>query len=211
MIWRLQPAIPGQNLTGSARFGVNRDYPHFKPPKQTDLPERRSTGSHHCMATRESKGEQGRGITVLDYYDTYAEFIAEHPTGSPGDFYGVDGDLYIWAQGHWKNLGRLIGAIAFEFELLMEQAGIEGATFEDFFREVVREALLEMNLSSSTEMEIDTWMTTHFSSFVSPLVTNWLNQNIGLFIDNQVATAVTNQLPVQLASHVSSWHEWQPI
>ena len=137
--------------------------------------------------------------------------IAVHPTGSPGDFYGADGDLYLWAQGRWKNLGRLIGAIAFEFELLMEQAGIEGASFEDFFRELVNEALAKMDWSPMIQTEIESWMTIHFSSRVTPLVTNWLNQNIGSLLDNQIATIVANQLPAQLASHVSAWHEWSSI
>jgi hypothetical protein len=157
------------------------------------------------------KGEQGHGIIVLDYYDSYAELLTAHPTGSPGDFYGAAGDLYLWAQGQWKNLGRLIGAIAFEFELLMEQAGIEGASLEDFFRELVNEALSEMDFSSLVQTEVETWLTTHFSSHVSPLVTNWLNQNIVSVLDPRVTTAVANQLPVQLASHLSGYHEWLPV
>ena len=157
------------------------------------------------------KGEQGHGIIVLDYYDTFAEFIAAHPTGSPGDFYGVAGDLYLWAQGAWKNLGRLIGAMAFEFELLMEQAGIEGASLEDFFRETVNEALSDMDFSMMVQTEVEAWMTTHFVSLVSPLVTNWLDRNIGAILDSRIAAVLANQLPAQLTSHISEYHEWLPV
>lgn len=36
------------------------------------------------------------GITIKGSYNTYAELIAEHPTGNDGDSYLVNGSLYVW-------------------------------------------------------------------------------------------------------------------
>lgn len=55
------------------------------------------------------QGETGAGLEILDYYSTYAELIAAHPTGSPGDAYKVGNDLYIWSvsSSSWVNAGTL--------------------------------------------------------------------------------------------------------
>lgn len=58
-------------------------------------------------------GKDGTSITVRGRYDSYEEFIAEHPTGEEGDAYSIDGDLYIWVEddpeGYWLNAGRFKG------------------------------------------------------------------------------------------------------
>lgn len=157
------------------------------------------------------QGEDGRGITILDYYESHARFIAEHPTGFPGDCYGVEGDLYLWAHDQWKNLGRLIGAIAFEFELVMEQLGLEGTTFEDFLTAIVRDAVAEMDLDAMIRAQVDAWLSTHLGTIVAPQVRSWLAQNMTDDLDSLIADAVTARLPAQLASHVSTYHEWLPL
>ena len=51
------------------------------------------------------------GIQILGAYDTYEEFIAEHPTGSAGDSYVVGGHLYSWnfTSGEWVDAGQIVG------------------------------------------------------------------------------------------------------
>jgi hypothetical protein len=53
----------------------------------------------------------GLTLQILDAHDTYAEFIAEHPTGEPGDLHIVDGVLYAWNNetNEWINSGTLKG------------------------------------------------------------------------------------------------------
>lgn len=56
-------------------------------------------------------GADGTSVTILGYYDSYEELIAQHPSGNPGDAYIVDGDLYVWAENEsrWENVGRIRG------------------------------------------------------------------------------------------------------
>ena len=59
-------------------------------------------------------GKDGTSVTILGSYDTYADLVAAHPTGSTGDSYIVDGDLYIWSvtsgsSGQWLNVGTIQG------------------------------------------------------------------------------------------------------
>lgn len=56
-------------------------------------------------------GKDGTSVNILGSYSTEAELIAAHPTGTKGDSYMVNGDLYIWdvANSTWKNVGRIQG------------------------------------------------------------------------------------------------------
>ena len=69
------------------------------------------TGVQGIQGPQGENGRDGVGVTILGYYDTYEELIAEHPTGNPGDSYIVDGDLYVWAvnENRWENVGRIRG------------------------------------------------------------------------------------------------------
>ena len=58
---------------------------------------------------RGQKGEDGTSVTILGHYDTEAELIAEHPTGSLGDAYLVGGDLYVWNGNAWEDVGSIQG------------------------------------------------------------------------------------------------------
>ena len=42
-------------------------------------------------------------------YDTYEELIHDHPTGSVGDSYLVNGSLYVWNGAAWENVGNIKG------------------------------------------------------------------------------------------------------
>lgn len=56
-------------------------------------------------------GKNGTSVTILGSYDTLAELKAAHPTGSSGDAYIVDGDLYVWSANinDWQNVGTIQG------------------------------------------------------------------------------------------------------
>lgn len=43
-------------------------------------------------------GPRGKGIEILDSYDTYEELLEKHPTGNSGDCYLIGDILYIWNQ-----------------------------------------------------------------------------------------------------------------
>ena len=54
-------------------------------------------------------GVAGTGVTIKGSYNTYAELIAEHPTGNGGDSYLVNGSLYVWNGTAWENVGNIKG------------------------------------------------------------------------------------------------------
>ena len=56
-----------------------------------------------------TNGKDGTSVTILGSYDTEAQLRAAHPTGHSGDSYIVAGDLYVWADNDWKNVGTIQG------------------------------------------------------------------------------------------------------
>jgi len=52
------------------------------------------------------------GLQILDAHLTYADFIAEHPTGEPGDAHLVGTHIYSWNEeaGSWIDGGVIVGA-----------------------------------------------------------------------------------------------------
>lgn len=54
------------------------------------------------------KGEKGDVTILKGYYETYEEFVKEHPTGSDGDVYMVGTHLYSW-DGEWTDAGSWQG------------------------------------------------------------------------------------------------------
>lgn len=61
-------------------------------------------------------GADGTGIEILGSYDTMAELIAAHPTGTAGQAYMVGTDLVVWDanSSSWKDVGRIQGANGFD-------------------------------------------------------------------------------------------------
>jgi len=51
------------------------------------------------------------GIQILDAHETYEDFIAEHPTGEPGDAHIVGTHIYSWNEelGSWIDAGEIVG------------------------------------------------------------------------------------------------------
>lgn len=71
------------------------------------------------MARFTHPGSVTYGIQILDAHETYEDFIAEHPTGDPGDAHLVGDHLYSWNSelNEWVDGGDIVGP-----------AGIAGAT-----------------------------------------------------------------------------------
>lgn len=57
------------------------------------------------------QGDAGTVGTIIGSYDTLADLEAAVPTGTPGDFYYVAPDLYIWntATNSWTSVGPIAG------------------------------------------------------------------------------------------------------
>lgn len=77
-----------------------------------DTGERGETGSQGVKGDTGEKGDTGAtgaGITIKGSYDTYADLIKDHPTGSEGESYLVNGSLYVWNGKSWENVGNIKG------------------------------------------------------------------------------------------------------
>jgi hypothetical protein len=72
-------------------------------------------------------GPAGSGVTILGSYNSYAELIAAHPTGSVGNAYLVLQNLYVWDNVHnvWQNVGAIAGIQGVQG---LTGDGIQGAT-----------------------------------------------------------------------------------
>ena len=53
--------------------------------------------------------DTGTGVTIKGSYNSYEELIYNHPTGSDGDSYLVNGSLYVWNSSAWQNVGNIKG------------------------------------------------------------------------------------------------------
>jgi hypothetical protein len=54
-------------------------------------------------------GPAGTGVTILGSYDTVSALQTAHPTGENGQGYLVGGDLYVWVNSSWTNVGQVRG------------------------------------------------------------------------------------------------------
>ena len=63
-----------------------------------------------------TNGQDGAGLAILGNYDTMADLIAAHPTGSAGDAYMVGTDLAVWntSTNSWEDVGRIQGPSGFD-------------------------------------------------------------------------------------------------
>jgi hypothetical protein len=63
------------------------------------------------MARFNGPEENIYGIQILDAHETYEDFIAEHPTGEPGDAHIVGTHLYSWnsESNTWIDAGEIVG------------------------------------------------------------------------------------------------------
>jgi Collagen triple helix repeat (20 copies) len=54
-------------------------------------------------------GPAGTGVTILGSYNTLSALQAAHPTGQNGQGYLVGGNLYVWIDNSWTNVGQVRG------------------------------------------------------------------------------------------------------
>ena len=63
------------------------------------------------MARFSNKPVNEYGMQILDAHETYEDFIAEHPTGEPGDVHLVGTHIYSWNdhENAWIDGGVIVG------------------------------------------------------------------------------------------------------
>lgn len=56
-------------------------------------------------------GKDGTGVTIKGSYDSEEALKAAHPTGTAGDAYLINGNLYVWSDttSDWNNVGEIKG------------------------------------------------------------------------------------------------------
>ena len=87
-------------FTGAKYVGVRTD---------TVQSDSTTPSDYEWSELKGDKGEDGTSVTILGHYDTYAELVAAHPSGSSGDSYMVGSDLYVWNGSAWENVGQIQG------------------------------------------------------------------------------------------------------
>ena len=57
------------------------------------------------------KGADGTGVNILGSYNSLQELQQAHPTGSIGDAYLIQGNMYVWSDETktWENVGNIQG------------------------------------------------------------------------------------------------------
>jgi len=110
-------------------------------------------------STKGEQGEPGKSLVILDYFSTWEKFENAGLVPDENDLYCVEGDLYRWTGTNWKYLGPLLHASVFEyeFEIWANQPDNAHKTLEDFFREVITEAV-SGNLENIIRQEVSTWL-----------------------------------------------------
>lgn len=68
-------------------------------------------GIFPMMGPMGPKGERGKGLEILGYYESEEELINHHSTGSAGECYLVNGVLYVWNKdkNKWEKTGSIQG------------------------------------------------------------------------------------------------------
>ena len=69
------------------------------------------TGAIGPTGPQGEKGADGTSVNILGSYDSLADLQAEHATGSAGDAYLINGDLYVWSETNsdWEGVGTIEG------------------------------------------------------------------------------------------------------
>ena len=67
------------------------------------------TGATGATGATGVAGADGTGVSILGSYASLSALQAAHPTGTTGDAYLVNGELYVWAGSQWTNVGNIQG------------------------------------------------------------------------------------------------------
>ena len=54
-------------------------------------------------------GPAGTSVTILGSFDSEQALREKYPTGLPGQSYLVEGDLFVWSNNDWTNVGKIRG------------------------------------------------------------------------------------------------------
>lgn len=95
------PSATVDSSTGTPSVTVNASGPDTAKVFEFDF--------HNLKGDKGDKGEDGTGVNILGSYNSYQELIEAHPSGSLGDAYLVNGDLYVWDGDSWNNVGSIQG------------------------------------------------------------------------------------------------------
>lgn len=95
-------------------FGLQAGTTTTGEPGSNAAVEIQKTGTKYTAnftIPRGEKGADGTGVTILGSFDSLEALKAEHPTGSAGDSYLVNGQLYVWDKvgSDWKDVGTIQG------------------------------------------------------------------------------------------------------
>ena len=68
-------------------------------------------GIYPCQMIPGPTGPAGKGLEILGSYNSLEELIKNHPTGTNGDCYIINNDLYIWdsTKDTWSDIGDVKG------------------------------------------------------------------------------------------------------
>ncbi len=68
-------------------------------------------GIYPCQMIPGPTGPAGKGLEILGSYNSLEELIKNHPTGTNGDCYIINNDLYIWdsIKDTWSDIGDVKG------------------------------------------------------------------------------------------------------
>lgn len=67
------------------------------------------TGDIGPQGEKGDTGDVGTSVTIKGSYDSYDDLINDHPSGSDGDSYLVNGSLFVWNGSAWINVGNIKG------------------------------------------------------------------------------------------------------
>lgn len=127
MIWN--PATQQYEDTGEITYGqlptIGENGNWFVDDYDTGKPSRGEQGP---------QGPRGDGINILGTYASEEELRQEHPTGSDGDAYLINRDIWIWTDNDWKNGGQIQGPQGIQGE--KGEDGKDGANGTDGYTPV---------------------------------------------------------------------------
>ena len=69
------------------------------------------TGPTGSTGPTGATGATGEPLLILDYYDTFDELEAAHPTAENGDLYVAEGLLFGWYDSSWNQIASLTGDV----------------------------------------------------------------------------------------------------
>lgn len=76
-------------------------------------------------------GPTGTSLTIRGTYDSLQDLEEAHPTGETGDAYIINGNIYLWDNTFWNDLGPFRGQIGYSPTMSIDENGHLIASFPD--------------------------------------------------------------------------------